>query len=531
MAGTAAGPEKDDEMTLRLPAAALAILPALAAPALALTADEVWQNQTGYLGALGVSVAATPRRDGATTTMTDVRFVWTGPAGLGEVTLDAPDVTLTEEPDGSVTIGYPAAFTMPLSASLTLDGETAGVQTAIAVRLDGHSTVASGTPDSVSYVSQAAFLDIVLDGLTIEGSPAIAITDFPLNLIVTTWESSGTATISRDSGLHRIGATSTQGQVIFEAGWQDTFGLRTTIAGATEAGSSEYRMTIPETPVDWRDPSAALREGLSFEGTVSSVGTRQQTVVMADDAVLSSDGQTTDRSTQSLAISAAGLAVSGTAQGITYSRPADEMVPVAVTVSLEDAAGSLALPLLADSAPQEVSFAIDLRGITANDEVWSLVDPSAVLPRDPAVLALSVGAEVVNRVDLLNVGGWEEVADRMASGDVPVDLLSLTVTGLEAAAVGVRLTGEARFTFDNADRTTFPGMPRPEGEASARISGLYGLLERLSQSGLVPKEAILGARASIESFAQPSGEDEVTSQLRIGPDGAVTLNGMAFPLQ
>lgn len=53
-------------------------------------------------------------------------------------------------------------------------------------------------------------------------------------------------------------------------------------------------------------------------------------------------------------------------------------------------------------------------------------------------------------------------------------------------------------------------MPRPEGEASARISGLYGLLERLSQSGLVPKEAILGARASIASFAQPSGEDEVT---------------------
>ena len=122
------------------------------------------------------------------------------------------------------------------------------------------------------------------------------------------------------------------------------------------------------------------------------------------------------------------------------------------------------------------------------------------------------------------------MADRIESGESPVDLVSLNVTGVEAAAIGAKLTGEAAFTFDNADRTTFPGFPRPEGEASAQITGLYAALGKLSQIGLLPTEAGLGARAAIGMFAKATGDDQLASTLAIGPDGTITVNGLPFPI-
>jgi hypothetical protein len=521
-------------MTLRSTFLSGAAVAALASPSLALTADEVWQNQTGYLAALGIVAEATPARDGTTLVMSDIRYVWTVPMGLGEVSVTSPDVTFVEMADGTVSVSYPPKFRVTLRADLTAEGETASATAEFGIRLEGRSQTASGTPAAVSYATRTALMDVVLDRISVEGV-GIEPGDIPeIDVVITVTDVSTDTTISDEGETHALSALSTTGTSVYEISMQEGNGSTSTNVGTSDTSSSTTTLTVPRKTVDWLNLSTALRDGLAVEFTAESAGSRQQSVARTDGAILSDLSQTVDRITNSFALSSAGLSAGGEVQTMTYTVGQFEAMPLPlplpVTLTVEKASSAFAIPLLADPAPQAASFEMALRGITMPDDLWSLFDPGAVLPRDPATLAFGIDAEVVSRADLPDVMAWETLADRIEAGESPVDLVSLNVTGLEAAAIGAMLTGEAAFTFDNADRTTFPGFPRPEGEASAQITGLYAALGRLSQIGLLPTEAGLGARAAIGMFAKATGDDQLASTLAIGPDGTITVNGLPFPL-
>jgi hypothetical protein len=61
------------------------------------------------------------------------------------------------------------------------------------------------------------------------------------------------------------------------------------------------------------------------------------------------------------------------------------------------------------------------------------------------------------------------------------------------------------------------------------MTGLYGAIDKLSQIGLLPMEAGMGARAAIGMFAQATGEDQLTSTVVVGPGTSITVNGMPIP--
>jgi hypothetical protein len=518
-------------MTLRSALFCSAAFVAFAAPAMAqVTADEVWQNQIGYLSSLGFVVEATSQRDGASVTMSDVRMVWAVPMGFGAVTISSPDITMSENGDGTVAITYPDKFRMTLRADLTIEGETGSVGADIGIRLDGQSLVASGTPQAVTYDSQTTLMDIALDRIILEGGAGGPQDIPPVTFVVTIRDLLTDTTITDAGESYTIATVSTTGQSIFEVGFEDGFGTTSTTVGAVDTSSTTSTFVVPKTPVDWLNLTTALRNGLSLESTSEAVGSRQQTVASVDGSIVSDQSQTADRSTQSLTVSAAGLALGGNAQGVTFDISQDFMIPFPIKVSAEEMSGGFSMPLLADPAPQTVSFGMALRGLTVGDDLWALVDAGGVLPRDPATLAFSIDADVISRVDMLDIMAWEGVVAQIDMGQIPADIVSLRITGVEASAIGAALTGEGSFTFDNADRTTFPGFPRPEGEATVQMTGLYGVLDKLSQLGLLPMEAGMGARAAIGMFAQATGDDQLTSSFAIGPDGAMTVNGAPIPV-
>jgi hypothetical protein len=260
-----------------------------------------------------------------------------------------------------------------------------------------------------------------------------------------------------------------------------------------------------------------------------AIGSRQQSVVSTNGTKSSDQSQSADRSRQAFALNGDGLALSFGAEGILFDMADDMLMPFPVRVSADEVSTGFAMPVLSDTAPQPVSLSVAVRGVTVDDQLWGMFDPGAVLPRDPATMAFAIDGQMINRVDLFDIMGWESVANQMDSGNLPADIVSLNITGIDAAAIGAAVTGDGAFTFDNADKTTIPGFPRPEGEASVRMTGIYGVIDMLSQLGVLPMEEGMAARAAIGMFAQATGEDELTSTFTIAPDGSMTINGAPIP--
>jgi hypothetical protein len=418
---------------------------------------------------------------------------------------------------------------MQIVADLSIDGDGGTATVEIGVRLEDQSMTASGTPDAVAIASRTGLMDIKLDRIMLVDDDGFRPEDPLVDVIFNIRDLVTDTTIANDGQLYTISTTNTTGATIFEFSFDDGWSGLSTTVGSVDTTSSNSVLTIPVTPVDWLNLSPALRNGLAISATTEAVGSRQQTVVSMDGNITSDQTQTVDRSSQTLSVSDEGLALLGDTQGLAIGFMDSFVMPMPIEITVQAASGGMAFPLLSSADPQPVSFDLSLEGLSAPETLWSMLDPGTILPRDPATLRLGLDAQVINRVDMLDIMAWEGVIDQMDKGEIPFDLVSLDISGLEVSAIGALLTGEGAFTFDNSDRTTFPGFPRPDGQATAQMTGLYAVMDKLAQIGILPPEAGMGARAAIGMFAQATGEDQLSTTLSI-TNGTITVNGMPIPL-
>ena len=113
----------------------------------------------------------------------------------------------------------------------------------------------------------------------------------------------------------------------------------------------------------------------------------------------------------------------------------------------------------------------------------------------------------------------------LASADAPGQFDSVTLRDLVLRVAGAELTGAGAFTFDNADKATIPGMPRPEGAVDLKLTGGNKLLDTLVAMGLVPEDQAMGARMMMGLFAVPAGDDTLTSKIEVNTEGHALANG------
>jgi hypothetical protein len=112
------------------------------------------------------------------------------------------------------------------------------------------------------------------------------------------------------------------------------------------------------------------------------------------------------------------------------------------------------------------------------------------------------------------------------SDDFPGELKALTLNDLTLEVAGAELVGSGDFTFDNSDKESFDGMPRPEGALDLRLLGGNKLLDSLIQMGIVPEAEAMGARMMMGVFAVPGpSEDELLSRIEVNEEGHVLANG------
>ena len=73
-------------------------------------------------------------------------------------------------------------------------------------------------------------------------------------------------------------------------------------------------------------------------------------------------------------------------------------------------------------------------------------------------------------------------------------------------------------------------MPPFAGKLSLTLTGVTGLLDKLSSTGIVPPEQAMGAQMMLGMLARPGeGADVLVSEIEMREDGSVLANGAPLP--
>ncbi|SEM75062.1 hypothetical protein SAMN04488077_107184 [Roseovarius tolerans] len=478
-----------------------------------LTADQVWQDWTTYLEEFGYRITADESRSGDTLTIRDLAMEMALPEGEGAVSMRMGQVEFVENGDGTVTVVLPETMPIAIAAS---DDEAQQVTMTLEMTHEALEMIVSGTPEAMQYSYDAEAVTMALTDLRAgEETPEIRAAQIRLE------DLNGTSRTALGETTRAVQQNMTAGPVTYDLDFTDpteggTLVFSGSLANATFAGTG----AIPES-FDTNDMSAALRDGFRFDSRME-YQTGSTVYRFEDDGDVLEGANGSDRGTITSSIGPDGLRYGGAGEGVTIAISSSDM-PFPVDLSMARMGFDIAMPVIESETMQDYAVGMELAEFTMPDQLWSLFDPGAQLPRDPATLKLDLSGKGRLFVDLFDP---EQMANIESSESAPGEVESLTLHDLTLDVAGATLTGEGAFKFDQTDTESFGGAPAPEGEVDLRLVGGNGLLDKLIAMGLVPQDQATGVRMMMGLFARSGpGEDELVSKIEVTEDGQVLANG------
>jgi hypothetical protein len=489
----------------RTSALALILGALTAAPALALTPEEVWamwQRQTSAQGQ--ALTAASAVRAGDTLVLSGVVSAIAPEGGEFAVRGEIGSV-LMRELDGTVEI------TLADSYPITISGEGLG-SAVLRVAHPGLVMTAEGEDGAIGYAFAAPSLSITLESFEapepfeasfaitfagIEGSYATSGTD-EMEIGTDFAAKSMTLTVAaRDPGAPgRFNLEWRSEDIAITGGGVlvPGTGAADELPALLQAGmivEADYAFGATSVALDAADESGApVRANVTFAATSFGAG-------------LAADAISYSTLTEGLSVLIAG---------------GDMPFPELSIMAAEFGLGFL-VPMAAADEAQDASLVFRLVDLELPDDLWSMGDPMGQLQRGPITAILDASGLVKVLVDFLNPEAMEGMAP-------PVELEALEISELQLKAAGADLTGAGSFTFDNTDLESFDGLPRPAGALDLRLVGGNALLDTLAAMGMIPPDQMMGARMMLGLFARPGdGPDTLVSRIEVTPDGAVLANG------
>lgn len=469
------------------------------------TPEQVWQNWQDVSAAYGQTLTAgSQERQGETLVISGLKISssFEGGSVAGEIAT----VNFRDLGDGTVEVTMSPDY--PLTVTTT--EPEAGTTTVKAnVRQPDLTIIASGAGAETRYDFTAPSVKVAIDEVTTDGEKVdmtleVDVTALSGNYTVTKAE---TATLT--SSLKADSAAVTM--ALSDPETQGTFKLKgnvTTLAGTSNGSLLDA--------VAMADMTAALGAGFNTDSSFTyGAGTLE--FDFAEGAQTSKGTATLGGGDIRLAMNADRLNYGGAARDVELVVSASDLPFPELRTSYSEAAFNLLMPVAKAEEPGDFAFLTRLVDFTINDEAWGVIDPGAVLPRDPATLIVDAKGKLKWLVDIMNPAETEA----MASEEIPAEFTSLDVSELRLSAVGAEVRGNGAFTFDNTDKTTFPGMPAPTGKLDLTIVGANGLIDKLIQLGFLPEDQAMGARMMLGLFAKPvEGQpDTLTSTLEFKDKG------------
>ncbi|WP_170427484.1 DUF2125 domain-containing protein [Ruegeria arenilitoris] len=478
-----------------------------------LTSQYVWNDWKAYLGQMGYTVSGNETVAGNVTTIADMTVSMDIPEEDATFRMVVPEMTLTENGDGTVNIGFPENFPM------TVSGEGEGEEFAVNIDYSqtGMTMVVSGSKEDMTYDYSADALGIKLNGVTVDGEemPGDALA---VNVGMTDLSGSSRMKIGENRDIDQ---TFTAAGLTYDLAFQDPESDDTgKIDGSMSDLAFEGTNVIPS-DFDITNPEAFYEAGFSFSG-LFTYGSGQTAMAGTSEGEAFSVGSESKGGKFGASIDAQRLAYD-IEQNSSKVAVTTADLPFPIEIAMESAGFKFEIPVQKSEEIQPFGFAMNLTDFTMSDVLWSMFDPAEALPRDPATIALdATGTAKV----LMNIFDPEAVEELDASDLEPGELHSLKINELLVSLVGAKLTGEGDFTFDNTNTEEFDGMPAPTGVAKLTLVGANALIDKLIGMGLVSDSDAMGARMMMGLMAVPGdAPDTLKSEIEFTADGQILANG------
>ena len=203
-----------------------------------------------------------------------------------------------------------------------------------------------------------------------------------------------------------------------------------------------------------------------------------------------------------------------------------------ISLSVEELAGEMRIPMLALVEPQDFGLNIDISGLSFAETFWEQFDPVRQLPRDPAALSLALSGKAILSEGLFE-SEWqdpERMARNLESGEFPVEFLSLDIENFLVSGAGAEVTGTGTFAIEGDDIEVVDGGPGVDGQIDLKMSGAHELIDKLAAAGLLSNEQEVTVEALLLMLVRRDEEsDALLSTIEVKPDGSALVNGLPFP--
>jgi hypothetical protein len=470
-----------------------------------LTADQVWTNWKAVSASYGQTVtAASETREGDTLAIKGLTITSTFDGGSVNGTIET--VNFRELGDGTVEVTMSPDY--PLVVNTTdPDGTTSVVN--VSVRQPDLKIIASGTDAETRYDFTAPSVKAVVADVTVDEKPV----EMTLEVDVTALAGSYLVTDGTPTQLASSITADSAGMTLAMTDPETGGKINVTGNVVALAGTSTGKLLDAAAMADM---SQALQAGFATDGSFTyGAGTFDFDIAEAADTT---QGTATIGSGNIVfALDADRLNYGGGAKDVAISVSGSTIPVPALAMTYGEAAFNLLMPVSKSDVPGDFALLTKLIDFKLSDDVWSLLDPEKILPRDAATIVIDAKGKANWTVDIMDPAAVEMVAE----DSMPAQLHALDVTELTLKAAGAEVTGDGAFTFDNSDTTTFPGVPLPTGQLDLKIVGANGLLDRLVQMGLLPEDQAMGARMMMGLFARTveGSDDTLTSTLEFKEKG------------
>ena len=487
-------------------AAALMTLCSANAVAADVTPEEVWQNWQKTMATAGQALMADSlTREGDTLVAKGVKTsldVGEGARMTGAVA----EMRLRDLGDGTVEITASDLYDLRLSAP-----NTAGEPDEVIGQFvqPGMRAVASGEPGEMTYVYDVPNASVKIQLLT----KGVSNGDARLELVGIT--GSYSLVQAGEGGSSRA---STEVQTLTFAITTTEGGQTVDVTGSLAGLGVSWGGTIL-TPEAMKDMPAALAAGAAFEAAIR-FGAGSGEIQAAGRGVPARVNATIEAGRLELGLNAKGLRYVISTTGVSVDNKAENVPLPELHLGYDEAAISLTLPVLQSDLPEDFGMSVRLVNLAVSNELWDMLDPTAVLPRGPASLIVETSGKMRFLADM-----FDEAATAALGEADWAEIDALTLSDLQLRFAGAEVLGKGDLTFDNADKTSLDGMPVPTGKVEAKLTGVNGLLDKLVAMGVFPPDQAMGFRMALAVFAKPGeGADVLNSEVEFRDKGII-VNG------
>ena len=481
-----------------------------------LTPADVWGDWHAYMESMGYQIDATENTSGDTLTVSDLNMSFAIPDEQGQMEMSLGRIDFAQNRDGTVAIILPGTMPITMSGKGGPSGNDDFTVTMNYVQ-SGHTMTASGTPDMMTYLYNAQ--TIALDMLQMQaGGQDIDKGDMRVSFSGSNLSSSTTMTIGDIRGYDQTGSIDSVAYDFFVKN-PDSEAGQGAVKGTVNGVSLTGKGSIPMSLTTGSDMSQMLAAGFDVAGTISyAAGSSEFDIKDPEngDYVMNTSSKGGDFAVK---MGPGGVAYDVSQRDLNVNVVAAAM-PFPIEITMAESGFNLAMPVSKSEEVQDFALGITMGDFTMSDIIWSIFDPAAQLPRDPATILLDVTGKAKLLIDWMN----PEAAAQMTGA--PGEVKEVTLGNLLVSAAGAKLEGKGGVAFDGAAGGLVPGMGNPVGDVNFALAGGNGLLDKLVAMGLLPQDQAMGARMMMGLFAVAGdAPDTLNSKIEFTQDGQILANG------